>query len=418
MTPDSPGFGQFGFAPPILRALAVSGFLEPSPIQARALPPGLAGQDVLGIAQTGTGKTAAFALPILQALATERVRPRRFATAALVLSPTRELAVQIEQEFRKFGAGLGLGTALVVGGMGRSSQVNRMARGADIVVGTPGRVLDLMSTRHLLIDQAGRFVLDEADRMLDLGFLPDIRKIVAGLPARRQSFLFSATMPKEIAHLAEGLLKNPACVQIEAKTATPALVAQSVHFVEAAAKRALLLRLLRAPEITRAVVFTRTKRGADRVAEALNAENIGAAALHGNLSQNARQRALDQFKSGRVRVLVATDLAARGIDVAGISHVFNYELPNEPESYVHRIGRTARNGAKGQAVAFCDATELAHLNAIEKLTRVEIAVASGIRPARAAPAKKPQRHPDMIIRKPKRPRYPGDKHPAQNRRAA
>ncbi len=415
---DSFGFGQFGFAPPILQALAASGFLDPSPIQAQALPPGLAGQDVLGIAQTGTGKTAAFALPILQALATERSRPRRFAASALVLSPTRELAVQIEQQFRKFGSGLGLSTTLIVGGVGRSGQVNRMARGADIVVGTPGRVLDLMSTRHLLIDQARCFVLDEADRMLDLGFLPDIRKIVAALPARRQSFLFSATMPKEIAHLAEGLLNNPACVRIEAKAATPALVAQSVHFVEAAGKRGLLLRLLREPEITRAVVFTRTKRGADRVAETLNAENVGAAALHGNLSQNARQRALDQFKSGRVRVLVATDLAARGIDVAGISHVFNYELPNEPESYIHRIGRTARNGAKGQAVAFCDATELGHLNAIEKLTRVEMAVASGSRPARVAPVRKPQRHPDMIIRKPKRPRYAGDKHPAPRRKAA
>ncbi|HQT63388.1 MAG: DEAD/DEAH box helicase [Acidocella sp. 20-57-95] len=398
-------FESFGFAPPILQALSNAGFNKPTPIQAGALPAGLAGKDVLGIAQTGTGKTAAFALPILQAMATSPMRPRRHATRALILSPTRELAVQIEQEFKKFGTGLGLNTVLVVGGVGRTGQVNRMSRGADIVVGTPGRICDLMNTRHLLIDQCQFFVLDEADRMLDLGFMPDIRKVVSALPSRRQSAMFSATMPKEIASLAEGFLREPTRVSIQAIASTPVLVDQTVHFVEGSGKRHLLASLLRDPSVTRAIVFTRTKRGADRVALQLNQEKISATAMHGNLGQNARQRALDSFKDGSVRVLVATDLAARGIDVAGVSHVFNYELPNEPESYVHRIGRTARNGAKGIAVALCDSTELAYLNSIEKLTGVKLTVASGVRPAHAAATKKPAPHPDLIVRKPKRPQY-------------
>ena len=398
-------FESLGFAAPILQALKNSGFNIPTPIQAGAIPAGLAGKDVLGIAQTGTGKTAAFALPILQQMAANPLRPRRFATRALILSPTRELAVQIEQEFRKFGTGLALNTVLIVGGVGRSGQVNRMSRGADIVVGTPGRICDLMSTRNLLIDQTQFFVLDEADRMLDLGFMPDIRKVVAALPSRRQSALFSATMPKEIAHLAEGLLREPVRVTIESVASTPVLVEQHVHFVDGSGKKHLLNSLLRDPSLTRAIVFTRTKRGADRVALQLNAEKISATAMHGNLGQNARQRALESFRAGDVRVLVATDLAARGIDVAGVSHVVNYELPNEPESYIHRIGRTARNGATGIAVAFCDATELPYFNAIEKLTGVKMNVASGTRPAHAAPTKKPQRHPDLVVRKPKRPQY-------------
>jgi ATP-dependent RNA helicase RhlE len=404
---DQPTFETLGFAAPILQALKNSGFTTPTPIQADAIPAGLSGRDVLGIAQTGTGKTAAFALPILQQMAANPLRQRRFATRALILSPTRELAVQIEQEFKKFGTGLALNTVLVVGGVGRSGQVNRMSRGADIVVGTPGRICDLMSTRNLLIDQCQFFVLDEADRMLDLGFMPDIRKVVAALPSRRQSALFSATMPKEITHLAEGLLRDPVRVTIQAVSSTPTRIDQTVHFVDASGKKALLISLLREPEMTRALVFTRTKRGADRVALQLNAEKISAAAMHGNLGQNARQRALEDFKSGAVRVLVATDLAARGIDVTAVSHVINYEMPNEPESYVHRIGRTGRNGASGIAVAFCDPTELPYLNSIEKLTGVKMIVASGTRPAHAQPVRKPQRHPDMIVRKPKpkRPQY-------------
>jgi ATP-dependent RNA helicase RhlE len=406
-------FESFGLAPTILAALKNAGFNTPTPIQAGALPAGLAGRDVLGTAQTGTGKTAAFALPILQAMATAPLRPRRFAARALILSPTRELAVQIEQEFRKFGTGLGLNTVLIVGGVGRTGQVNRMSRGADIVVGTPGRICDLMSTKNLLIDQTQFFVLDEADRMLDLGFMPDIRRVVAQLPHRRQSALFSATMPKEILGLAEGLLREPVKVAIQAVASTPVLVEQTVHFVEASGKRHLLSSLLKDASITRAIVFTRTKRGADRVALQLSQEKVSATAMHGNLGQNARQRALEAFKDGSVRVLVATDLAARGIDVNGVSHVFNYELPNEPESYVHRIGRTARNGKTGIAVAFCDATELAYLNQIEKLTGVKLNVASGVRPAHAAATKKPAPHPNLVVRKPKRVQY-GDNKSGQN----
>jgi ATP-dependent RNA helicase RhlE len=403
-------FEAFGFASPILAALKNAGFVKPTPIQAGAIPHGLAGKDVLGLAQTGTGKTAAFALPILQAMAAQKLHSRRFSTRALILAPTRELAVQIEQEFKKFGAGLGLRVVLVVGGVGRSGQVTRLSRGADIVVGCPGRVMDLMNTKELIIDQCQFFVLDEADRMLDLGFFPDIRKIVANLPTRRQSALFSATMPAEISKLADGLLHHPEKVTVAAVSSTPARIAQSVHFVEGSQKRDLLVNLLRDPAFTRSIVFTRTKRGADRVALQLNGAKIAAVALHGNLGQNARQRALDAFKSGEAKALVATDIAARGIDVSGVSHVVNFELPNEPESYVHRIGRTARNGAEGVAVAFCDSTELPYLNQIEKLTGIKMDVAGGTRPAQAMPARKPQRHPDMVVRKvkpakPRRPQY-------------
>ncbi|WP_297492350.1 DEAD/DEAH box helicase [Acidocella sp.] len=401
-------FASLGFANSILHALNAAGFTKPTPIQEGAIPAGLAGRDVLGIAQTGTGKTAAFALPILQQMAANKLHNRRFATRALILAPTRELAAQIEADFKKFGAGLGLNTVLIVGGVGRTGQVNRMSRGADIVVGTPGRICDLMNTRNLLIDQCQFFVLDEADRMLDLGFMPDIRKVVAALPARRQSAMFSATMPTEISGLAEGLLRDPVRVAIASVSSTPSKIAQHVHFVDAGGKRSLLASLLKDPSFTRAIVFTRTKRGADKVALQLSQEKISAAPMHGNLGQNARQRALDAFKSGEVRVLVATDLAARGIDVTGVSHVVNYELPNEPESYVHRIGRTARNGAEGIAVAFCDATELAYLNQIEKLTGIKMHVAGGTRPAHAQ-GQKPARHPDLVVRKvkPRRPQYAG-----------
>ncbi|MDE1906868.1 MAG: DEAD/DEAH box helicase [Rhodospirillales bacterium] len=400
-------FENFGFASTIVGALKAAGFVKPTPIQERAIPPGLQGHDVLGIAQTGTGKTAAFSLPMLQAFATEKLHSRRFSTRALVLAPTRELAVQIEQEIKKFAAGLGLRTVLVVGGVSRYSQVQRMMRGADIVVGCPGRVVDLMNTRELVIDQCQFFVLDEADRMLDLGFMPDIRKVVNALPSRRQSALFSATMPAEIAKLANGLLRDPVRVEIAAVSSAPSKIEQSVHFAEGPEKRNLLISLLKQPEFSRTIVFTRTKRGADRVALMLNGSKISAAALHGNLSQNQRQRALDAFKAGEVRALVATDIAARGIDVNAVSHVINFELPNEPESYVHRIGRTARNGADGMAVAFCDATELPYLNQIEKLTGVKMNVAGGERPRQAMPVKKPVRHPDMQIRKvkPQRPQY-------------
>ena len=405
-------FAALGLAAPLLAALGRTGYETPTPIQTQAIPLVMRGGDLLGIAQTGTGKTAAFALPILQAMATHKQHNRRFATRALILAPTRELAVQIEHEVKKFGGGLGLNVVLIVGGVGRGGQVQRMARGADIVVGCPGRVMDLMNTKELILDQCQHFVLDEADRMLDLGFMPDIRRIVHHLPVRRQSALFSATMPAEIAKLAEGLLHNPERVTIQAIASTPSRIEQSVHFVEQTEKRLLLQELLRDMSVNRAIIFTRTKRGADRVAVGLRGANVNAVALHGDLSQGQRQRALDSFKSGEARVLVATDIAARGIDVAGVTHVINYELPNEAESYVHRIGRTARNGAEGLAVAFCDATELPYLIQIEKLTGIKMKVASGTRPAQAMPMAKPQRHPGMVVRKVKP--APGGAKPGQS----
>jgi ATP-dependent RNA helicase RhlE len=381
----SPNFDGFGLAEPILRALQAHAFHTPTPIQDGAIPHLLQGRDLLGIAQTGTGKTAAFALPILHHLSTNRARPRPFGTRALILAPTRELAVQIEDNIRSFGAGLGLKSALILGGVGRTPQVKRMARGVDIVVGTPGRVCDLMATRELLLDAVTHFVLDEADRMLDLGFIRDIRRVTAALPEQRQSLLFSATMPPDVERLAESLLRDPVRVRVAGEEPTPDRIEQHVHFVEAGGKRALLSDLLRDPEYRRVIVFTRTKRGADRVTEHLEMEGFPAEAMHGNKSQNARQRSLERFRTGRARVLVATDLAARGIDVSGVSHVVNYELPNEPESYVHRIGRTARAGASGIAVSFCDGSERGFLRAIEKLTGVRLQIASGTPPVETAP---------------------------------
>jgi ATP-dependent RNA helicase RhlE len=391
-------FDGFGLAEPILRALRTQAFLVPTPIQSGAIPSLLAGQDLLGIAQTGTGKTAAFVLPMLHRLANARERPRPRSTRALIVAPTRELAVQIEDSLRRFGAGLGLRSALILGGVGRSQQVRRMAPGVDIVVGTTGRICDLMRSGELLLDQVRYFVLDEADRMLDLGFLPDIRRLLAAVPAERQSMLFSATMPEAIGKLAETLLRAPVRVQAAEEKATPDRIEQHVHFVESSGKRQLLTRLLGDPAMERVIVFTRTKRGADRVAEHLAAEGIGAEAMHGNKSQNARQRSLERFRSGRARVLVATDLAARGIDVSGVSHVINFELPNEPESYVHRIGRTARAGATGVAVSLCDASERGFLRGIERLTGARLQSAGGNppqtqtdQPARSRPARRRRR---------------------------
>ncbi len=363
----SPDFTSLGLAGPLLRALAAEGFAAPTPIQAGAIPALLAGRDLLGIAQTGTGKTAAFAVPILQHLAGSPRRARPFGTRALILAPTRELAQQIEAAIRTFGAGLRLATAVVVGGVGRRPQEERMRRGPDIVVGTPGRICDLMNTRHLRLDEVSHFVLDEADRMLDLGFIRDIRRVAAALPAQRQSMLFSATMPVEIEQLAKNFLRDPARVEIKPEIAAPLLIEHRVHFVEAAAKRALLTRLLDDPAMDRVIVFTRTKHGADRVAEHLVATRVNAEVLHGNKSQGAREKSLDRFRSGRARVLVATDIASRGIDVSGISHVVNFDLPVEPESYVHRTGRTARAGARGIAISFCSGAERPALRAIERL---------------------------------------------------
>jgi ATP-dependent RNA helicase RhlE len=373
-------FANLGLAEPLLRALDRERFLQPTPIQASAVPPLLQGRDLLGVAQTGTGKTAAFALPMLQHLAANPTQPHRYATRALILAPTRELALQIEDHLRRLGGDLKQRTVAILGGMSRSMQVQRMRGGVDIVVGTPGRICDLMATGELKLNEVRHFVLDEADRMLDLGFIRDIRRIVAALPVNRQSALFSATMPTDVGKLAETLLRNPVRVEIARAVSGDLPIRQHVHFVDPAAKRALLGRLLADPAMSRVIVFTRTKRGADRVAETLDMGGVQVSAIHGNKSQPARQKALERFRSGRARVLVATDIAARGIDVTGISHVINFDLPAQPEDYVHRIGRTARAGASGVAISFCDAAEHGTLRAIERMTGVTIDVAGGSPP--------------------------------------
>jgi ATP-dependent RNA helicase RhlE len=392
-----PTFSQFPLLPQLHQALAAEGYETPTPIQAQAIPPLLAGRDLLGCAQTGTGKTAAFALPILDRLARA---PRSDARGprALVLVPTRELALQVKDSFCRYGNHLRLPCIAIFGGVGQESQVQALRRGAEIVVATPGRLLDLMSQRHVRYDALQVLVLDEADRMLDMGFIRDIRTILAALPARRQNMLFSATMPPEIARLANSLLTNPLEIAV-APVATPAeRVAQWVLFVPKERKRALLAEVLRDPAMTRVLVFTRTKHGANRVADHLERDGVPVAAIHGNRSQGARQKALEGFRAGRVRVLVATDIAARGLDVDAVSHVINFDLPDEPGSYVHRIGRTGRAGAAGVALSFCDREERATLRDIERLTRTQLRVveqhphadtapapAAGARPA-AAPA--------------------------------
>ncbi|HEV2162503.1 MAG TPA: DEAD/DEAH box helicase [Stellaceae bacterium] len=368
-------FSELALVEPIQRALHAENYEHPTPIQAQAIPHLLAGRDLLGIAQTGTGKTAAFALPILQHLAANRVPAPRNSMRALVLTPTRELAMQIADSFRAYGRHLGLRTAVIFGGVGQGPQVDALRRGIDILVATPGRLLDLHQQGHVRYDGVSVFVLDEADRMLDMGFIRDIRRIVPLLPKARQSLLFSATMPDEINRLIGTLLKDPVRVEVTPAATTVERIEQRVMFVDAGNKRALLASLLGDKAIARALVFTRTKHGANRVAEGLAKGGIGAEAIHGNKSQSQRQRALGNFRDGRTRVLVATDIAARGIDIDGITHVINFELPNVPESYVHRIGRTARAGADGVAISFCDHSEKGFLRDIEKVTRQKIAVA-------------------------------------------
>ena len=368
-------FSELALVEPIQRALHAENYERPTPIQAQAIPHLLAGRDLLGIAQTGTGKTAAFALPILQRLSANRVPAPRQSMRALVLTPTRELALQIADSFRAYGRHLGLRPAVIFGGVSQGPQVDALRRGIDILVATPGRLLDLKQQGHVRFDGVEVFVLDEADRMLDMGFIHDIRRIVPLLPKQRQSLLFSATMPDEINRLIGTLLKEPVRVEVTPAATTVERIDQRVMFVDGSQKRALLASLLGDRSIARALVFTRTKHGANRVAEGLAKSGIHAEAIHGNKSQSARQRALGNFRDGRTRVLVATDIAARGIDIDGITHVINFELPNVPESYVHRIGRTARAGADGVAISFCDHSEKAYLRDIEKVTRQKIAVA-------------------------------------------
>ncbi|HUJ77114.1 MAG TPA: DEAD/DEAH box helicase, partial [bacterium] len=360
-------FNELGLIEPLLRAVAAEGYTHPTPIQAQSIPHLLAGKDLLGLAQTGTGKTAAFALPMLQRLQGNRRAPIARNARALVITPTRELALQIDASFRAYGKHLRLAQAVVFGGVGQGPQVQALARGVDVLVATPGRLMDLMEQGHIVLGRLEVLVLDEADRMLDMGFIADIRAIVAKVPPRRQTLLFSATMPPDIASLAASLLVDPVRVQVNPVSSTVDTVEQRVLFVETSRKRSALAGLLADPAMTRALVFTRTKHGANRVAEHLDRMRISANAIHSNKSQNARQYALEQFRAGRVRVLVATDIAARGIDVDGISHVINFDIPNVAETYVHRIGRTARAGAAGVAISLCDGEERAFLRDIEKL---------------------------------------------------
>jgi len=365
-------FTELGLAEPILRALTDENYIIPTPIQAGAIPVLLAGRDLLGIAQTGTGKTAAFALPMLQKLSVGHVPPGPRQARSLILAPTRELAVQIEQALRSYSRHLNLRMTVILGGVSQSGQVRAMARGVDILVATPGRLMDLVQQKHVRLDTVSVFVVDEADRMLDMGFIRDVRKLVALLPKDRQSMLFSATMPDDIARLSGEMMRDPARIEVAPQGRTADRIAQKLYHVPMPQKRFLLSKLLEDVAMNRVIVFTRTKHGANRVAQHLEKQGIVAEAIHGNKSQNARQRALDMFRQGKARVLVATDIAARGIDIDDVSHVVNFELPNEPESYVHRIGRTARAGGQGIAISFCDASERGYLRDIERLTRNKI----------------------------------------------
>jgi len=365
-------FNSLGLAAPLLKTLAAEGYTTPTPIQAQSIPHLLNGRDLLGIAQTGTGKTAAFALPILQMLSADRKPPQRGVARALVLSPTRELTSQIAESFRTYGKGMGLKVAVAFGGVGHRPQADAMHRGIDILVATPGRLMDHMESGNLSLAKTEIIVLDEADQMLDLGFIHAIRKIVKSLPKERQSLFFSATMPKTMGEIVADFLRDPVRVAVAAVAKTADRVDQRVIFIETARKRALLAEILQSEGMGRTLVFTRTKHGADRIIRQLEQDGIAAVAIHGNKSQGQREKALAGFKSGVTPILIATDIAARGIDVNDVTHVINFDLPNVPESYVHRIGRTARAGAEGIAISFCDGEERAYLRDIERLTRQTI----------------------------------------------
>jgi ATP-dependent RNA helicase RhlE len=367
-------FKELELNPSILSALDAEGYETPTPVQAKAIPPILQGRDLLGCAQTGTGKTAAFALPLLHLLSARPAAAGGRPIRALVLTPTRELALQIQESFEAYGANLRLTTAVIFGGVGEGPQKAQLRRGVDILVATPGRLIDLMGQGALSLSGLEAFVLDEADRMLDMGFIHDVRRICQKVPARRQTLLFSATMPPEIRKLADTLLRDPVTVEVARVASTAEKIDQGVYFVHKEGKASLLRRILSDESMSRVIVFTRTKHGADRVRRGLEAYRIPAEAIHGNKSQGARQRSLSGFKDGSVRVLVATDIAARGIDVDGVSHVINYDLPQEPETYVHRIGRTARAGASGVAVSLCAPEDRSGLRDIERLIRKEIRV--------------------------------------------
>lgn len=365
-------FKSLNLLPSILKALDNKGYTIPTPIQEKSIPSLIAGKDLLGIAQTGTGKTAAFSLPILQLFGTNKVKIKSKHVRALILTPTRELASQIEDNIKLYGEGLNLSSAVIFGGVGKGPQITKMNKGVDILIATPGRLLDLMSEGLVKYDQLEMFVLDEADRMLDMGFFKDIKKVIAKLPAKKQTLLFSATMPPDIEKLAQNLLKNPVKVEITPQATTVEKINQTVCIVDKADKNGLLLSILDDNDIETALVFSRTKHGADRIVKFLERSRISCAAIHGNKSQGAREKALASFRAGKIRVLIATDIAARGIDIDSVTHVINYNLPEDAENYVHRIGRTARAGRSGTAISFCDETEHKYLKAIEKFIKLKI----------------------------------------------
>ena len=373
----NPSFSTLGVAEPILRSLAAANYIEPTPIQVQVIPAALSKRDILGIAQTGTGKTAAFGLPLLQRLAANQTSPRANCARALILAPTRELAIQTHEGLRNYGRHLSLRHAVVLGGVSQGKQVSALRRGVDVLVATPGRLLDLIKQKHLRLDLVETFVIDEADRMFDMGFIRDVRRIVSYLPRNRQSMLFSATMPDEIMHLVGEMLHDPVRVNVSPKELTADRIDQQVHFVATQDKRMLLLQLLCDEAMKRVIVFSRTKHGADKITKYLGKAGHAADAIHGGKSQNTRQRALEGFRKGQARILVATDIAARGIDIDDVTHVINFELPHEAESYVHRIGRTARAGGGGTAIAFCDPSERSSLRGIERLVKQPLTVAGG-----------------------------------------
>jgi ATP-dependent RNA helicase RhlE len=368
-------FASLGLSEPLLRALTAENYTQPTPIQAQAIPAILEGRDVLGLAQTGTGKTAAFGLPLLQRLSQDTHIAGAHAARALILAPTRELAIQISDSLKTYGRHLHLRSTVILGGVNQNRQVAAMRDGVDIIVATPGRLLDLVRQKVVRLDKTTTLILDEADRMFDMGFIKDVRKLVSCLPKQRHSMLFSATMPQEVAHLCNEILHQPVRIEVARKQITADSIDQRLYHVATNDKRGLLHKLLKDDAgMSRVIVFTRTKHGANKVADQLQKQRITADAIHGNKSQNARQRALESFRGGECRVLVATDIAARGIDIDDVTHVVNFDLPNEPESYVHRIGRTARAGSAGIAIAFCDGSERQLLKAIERLVRQPLTV--------------------------------------------
>ncbi len=394
-------FQELNLIEPILKALKAEGYEKPTPIQQQAIPIVLKRRDLLGCAQTGTGKTAAFAIPILQILESDATSEKgKISIKTLILTPTRELAIQIGDSFRSYGKYTSQKSAVIFGGVSQKSQTDTLRAGVDILIATPGRLLDLMDQGFVDLRYLKIFVLDEADRMLDMGFVHDVKKVITKLPAKRQSLFFSATMPPTIVKLADTILVNPEKVEVTPVSSTAETIKQAVYFIDKDKKKSLLIHLLKDEAIKSVLVFTRTKHGADRVVKDLARTDIKAEAIHGNKSQNARQNALNNFKTGRTRVLIATDIAARGIDVDELSHVINFELPNVPETYVHRIGRTGRAGANGIAFSFCDAEEKAYLADIQKLIGIKIPVIDNhpfpftgvIPPPSAAPDRRNNRH--------------------------